>query len=85
MKREPHRSDPARSHRSPSALRRVVVGGLSGLSLFLLFCACAPAESPKGQGTAENRCLRPGGHCEFDDQCCSGRCQHETGCVGGTP
>ncbi len=84
MKRDV-RSAPARASRPLPALRGAMVGGLSGLTLFLLLGACAPAESPKGPRTSDNSCLRPGGHCEFDDQCCSGRCQHETGCEGGTP
>jgi hypothetical protein len=29
--------------------------------------------------------LAPADHCEYDGQCCSHRCYHETGCAGGTP
>jgi hypothetical protein len=67
-----------------STARRVVTGGLTSLALFVLLSACA-AMRDAAAPDPDPSCLAPAAHCEFDAQCCSGRCQHETGCVGGTP
>jgi hypothetical protein len=62
--------------------RRVVAGALGALSLFVLLSAC-----DNGRPVNEPRvaCMVPGDHCEYDDQCCSHRCYHDTGCAGGRP
>ncbi|MGD0528597.1 MAG: hypothetical protein ABSE49_25910 [Polyangiaceae bacterium] len=65
-------------------MRGLVAGGLTVLTLFVLLSACdaireASAPSP------DPSCLAPRGHCEWDNQCCSLRCYHDTGCSGGTP
>jgi hypothetical protein len=65
-------------------VRRAVTGGLTALALFVLLSACA-AMKDAASPDPDPSCLIPGTHCEYDAQCCSGRCYHETGCVGGTP
>jgi hypothetical protein len=64
--------------------RRIVGGALAALLLFVALSACEHGE-PVNEPTGNRACMQPGGHCEYDAQCCSGRCYHETGCAGGTP
>jgi hypothetical protein len=65
---------------------KTLAGGFCALAIFILLGACAPAGSPLVTRLAgEPACMKGGEHCEFSDQCCSGRCYHETGCTGGTP
>lgn len=73
------------SHRGVSPVRSIVAAAFTMLSLFVVLSACdngRPVNEPPGVGAA---CLARGDHCEYDNQCCSHRCYHETGCTGGTP
>jgi hypothetical protein len=59
-----------------------VSAALAAMSLFVLLSACDMGRPVSEPPVA---CLAPGGHCEYDNQCCSLRCYHDTGCTGGVP
>lgn len=64
--------------------RRAAIAAAACVSLFVLLGACDEGR-PVNSATTADKCLDTGKHCEFDTQCCSGRCYHETGCAGGKP
>jgi hypothetical protein len=66
------------------ATRRAVTGGFTALALFVLLSACDAIRDASAPNV-DPSCLVPRAHCEYDSQCCSQRCYHETGCTGGTP
>ncbi len=67
---------------APGARRTIAVGFALVLALFALLSACETRPASAPQTVA---CMKAGEHCEYDNQCCSERCYHETGCAGGTP
>jgi hypothetical protein len=84
-----HDTQKAPSHlarRGSRGVGRTLAASFCALAVFVLLAACAPAGStPPAARVGEASCMRAGDHCEYSDQCCSGRCYHETGCAGGTP
>jgi hypothetical protein len=44
--------------------------------------AACGASTPQSAAEHRNQCWRGGIECRWDNQCCSGRCYVDTGCMG---